>query len=170
MNQNFDKCFAWLMDHEGGYCDDAHDPGGMTCWGVTHYAWASWVGRNPTEDEMRGLTQDEVEPLYKARYWDKLQGDLLPSGVDYVLFDFSVNSGVTRAVKAIQRIVDTSVDGWLGPLTLAAIQAYDPRGLVEAVSEARQEFLAAIPTYRWFGKGWSRRVQEVRERALTLIC
>ncbi len=37
--------------------------------------------------EMRALSPADVSPLYKEKYWDKVKGDELPAGVDYVVFE-----------------------------------------------------------------------------------
>lgn len=170
MDQNFDQCFKWLLENEGGYCNDAGDPGGMTCWGVTHIDWASWTGHEPTESEMRALTPDDVKPLYKTKYWDAMQcGDEMPSGVDYALFDFGVNSGIGRAIRHAQAIVNCGQDGACGPLTLAAIKEHDAADLIKKLCDGRLAFLQNLSTFSIFGRGWTTRVNEVRERALNMV-
>ena len=52
---------------------------------------------------MKALTKDAVKPFYKTQYWDKVQADLLPKGVDYLAFDFAVNAGVGQCAKFLQR-------------------------------------------------------------------
>lgn len=50
---------------------------------------------------------------------------MLPSGVDYAVFDFGVNSGPVRAVKTLQKVLRVPQDGWIGPQTIQAIAEYD---------------------------------------------
>jgi lysozyme family protein len=109
-----------------------------------------------------------VAPLYKKRYWDAVHGDDLPSGVDLVVFDCAVNSGVGRASKLLQRAAGVTDDGKIGPGTLQAVMAKDPKDLVDSFCDQRQAFLEALPTFATFGKGWSRRVAEVREQGENL--
>ena len=92
MKKNFDKCLAMLLKHEGGFVDHPKDPGGMTNLGVTKAVYDKWIGRESTEEEMRGLTQDDVAPIYKKNYWDRCKCDDLPSGADWSVFDWAVNS------------------------------------------------------------------------------
>jgi lysozyme family protein len=165
MENNFPQCFKWLLENEGGYCNDAGDPGGMTCWGVTHIDWHEWTGHEPSEAEMRALTPADVEPLYKAKYWAKLVCDFMPSGVDYAVFDYGVNSGVGRAARIIQKLVGVVQDGQIGPQTIAAINAADAAGLIEDLCDEREAFLHSLSTFHIFGKGWINRVEQVRERA-----
>src|SRR5690606_10887140 len=92
-------------------------------------------------------------------------GDDLPSGVDYAVFDFSVNSGVSRAAKYLQALVGVAQDGVIGPKTLAAVAAYDPTKLVDRLCDRRMTFLRNLKTWNTFGRGWTSRVEGVRELA-----
>ena len=168
MKENFDVAFKALLKHEGGFVDHPIDPGGMTNLGVTKLVWENWVGHEVDEKVMRGLTPEMVAPLYKKRYWDAVHGDNLPSGVDLVVFDCAVNSGVGRASRFLQKAVGVTEDGKIGPGTLQAVMAKDPKDLVDAFCNQRQAFLEALPTFSTFGKGWSRRVAEVREQGENL--
>jgi lysozyme family protein len=118
---------------------------------------------------MRALTPDDVAPLYKRKYWDKVQGDELPSGIDYVVFDAAINSGPGRAVKLLQACVGVEVDGGIGPKTLAAVRAFDSKQLVADYSKRRLSFMMDIPVWPTFGRGWTKRVQEVEAFGLTLL-
>ena len=92
MHKNFDKCLSMLLHHEGGFVNHPKDPGGMTNLGVTKKVYEAWVGKEVNEETMRGLTFVDVAPLYKKKYWDRVRGDDLPSGVDWCAFDWAVNS------------------------------------------------------------------------------
>ena len=168
MKENFDTALKALLKHEGGFSNHPADPGGMTNLGVTKRVWEEYVGHAVDEQTMRGLTPEAVAPLYKTRYWDAVKGDDLPSGVDLCVFDCAVNSGVGRASKLLQRAAGVADDGKIGPGTLQAVMAKDPKELVDAFCDQRQAFLEALPTFATFGKGWSRRVAEVREQGENL--
>ena len=83
MKENFDNCLIMLLKHEGGFVNHPKDPGGMTNLGVTKAVYDKWVGRTSTEQDMRNLTPEDVAPIYKKNYWDRVKGDDLPSGVDW---------------------------------------------------------------------------------------
>jgi len=168
VKENFDTAFAKLIRHEGGYVNHPSDPGGMTNLGVTKRVWEEWVGHTVDEKTMRGLTPEMVKPLYKRKYWDKVCGDDLPAGVDYCVFDAAVNSGAGRAIKWLQQSLGTTQDGALGPKTLAAAKAADPQLLVVGYNAVRLAFLQDLPTWNTFGKGWGRRVAEVKQDAATM--
>ena len=171
MQSNFDTCFDLMLAHEGGYVDHPKDPGGRTNLGVTQRVWEEWMGRPVTEKEMRALTPLMVKPLYKRKYWDAVRADDLVAGVDYCVFDVAVNSGPGRAIKFLQSCVGTTPDGGFGPRTLAAVKEAekDPTRLIEQYCARRLEFLQSLRTFETFGKGWSRRVQEVKDAALKML-
>tara|TARA_R110000822_G_scaffold118017_1_gene250581 strand:- start:585 stop:1070 length:486 start_codon:yes stop_codon:yes gene_type:complete len=158
-----------LLKHEGGFVDHPKDPGGMTNLGVTKAVYDKWIGRESTEAEMRGLTQDDVAPIYKKNYWDRCKCDQLPSGADWSVFDWAVNSGTGRASKAMQKIVGAKQDGAIGPKTLQMIANEKAEFLVEKMYDQRQSFYEKLNTFETFGRGWTRRNKETKETALELI-
>jgi lysozyme family protein len=133
--------------------------------------WEEWTGHEVDEKQMRALTPELVAPLYKRKYWDACRSDDLVSGVDYAVFDVAVNSGAGRAIKFLQSCVGVDADGGFGPRTLAAVKVAekDPERLIELYSAKRLEFLQSLKTFETFGKGWSRRVAEVKDKALAMV-
>ena len=168
MKDNFESALKAILHHEGGYVNHPADPGGMTNLGVTKRVWEEWVGHEVDEKAMRNLTPEIVGPMYKAKYWDKIKGDDLPTGVDYVVFDAAVNSGPGRAAKWLQACVGVEPDGGIGPKTLAAVNAFDANQLIEDYAKRRLSFLIDLPTWNTFGKGWGRRVAEVQKTGLNM--
>lgn len=169
MKDNFEPCLSKLLAHEGGFVNHPADPGGMTNLGVTKAVWEEWTGHQATEAVMRKLTPEMVAPLYRRKYWDKIRGDDLPSGVDYAVFDAAVNSGPGRAIKWLQEVLGVAVDGMLGPKTLAAAKAADPVATVNKYTEVRRAFLVSLPTWKTFGRGWGRRIAEVDATAKNML-
>lgn len=165
MKDNFQVAFEHTLKEEGGFVNHPKDPGGMTNLGVTKKVWEEYVGHEVDEQTMRSLTPAMVAPLYKTRYWDAVRGDDLPTGVDMCVFDFAVNSGVGRASKFLQRAVGVADDGQIGPATLRAVAAQDPKELVDKLCDMRQTFLESLATFSTFGRGWSARVARLREHA-----
>jgi len=169
MRQNFEECMARLLEHEGGYVWHAQDPGGETNFGVTRAVYEQYVGRQVMNGEMEGLTHDDVYPIYKENYWDAVRGDDLPSGVDWSCFDWAVNSGKSRASKALQRIVGVEADGGIGPMTLQAVAEVEPEEIIKQMHYVRDKFYRSLDTFEVFGKGWVRRNDETKEQALNLL-
>ena len=169
MQNNFDKCLHMLLEHEGGYVNDSRDSGGMTNLGVTKRVYDKWIDRESTEEEMRNLTPEDVAPIYKKNYWDRVKGDLLPSGLDWACFDWAVNSGSGRPAKAVQRAVGATVDGAIGKNTVALVMEKDPEFIIDYVYTVRKSFYESLDDYKHFGRGWSRRNKETLRQALKMI-
>jgi lysozyme family protein len=171
MQSNFETCLKLMLAHEGGFVNHSQDPGGMTNLGVTKRVWEEWTGHEVDEKQMRALTPEVVAPLYKRKYWDACRADELLDGVDYAVFDVAVNSGVGRAVKLLQQSVGATPDGGFGSITMALTKKaeQDPARLIEQYCARRLEFLQSLKTFETFGKGWSRRVQEVKDKALRML-
>ena len=166
---NWEQCFALILKNEGGYVDNPSDPGGATNLGCTKATWEAWVGHPVTKDDIKALTPNDVMPLYKVKYWDTIKGDDLPKGVDYAVFDYAINSGPSRAAKTLQSIIGAVADGQIGPSTLATIQLFEAVDLSEKICDNRLAFLQNLPTYGTFGKGWSRRILEVKNMAMSMV-
>jgi lysozyme family protein len=169
VKDNFEQCLALVLKHEGGYVNNSKDPGGRTNLGVTQKVWEEWVGHPVDEAAMRALTPQDVAPLYKKNYWDKIKGDDLPAGVDYSCFDLAVNSGVGRAAKILQQAVGANPDGAIGPASLDAVEKANPRDVATEICDLRLKFLQSLPIFATFGKGWTRRVSEVEETAFKMV-
>jgi len=168
MKENLLPAMVALMKHEGNFSNHPKDPGGMTNLGVTQRVWEEWVGHPVSEKEMRALTPAIVAPMYKKKYWDKVHGDDLPSGVDLAVFDFAVNSGPGRAAKMLQKVLGVTEDGAIGPQTLVKAVSIDSSKLIADYNAARLAFLQALPTWATFGNGWGRRVAEVTTEATNM--
>jgi len=173
MKANYAKALPLVLRHEGGFVNHPKDPGGATNKGVT-IGTLKRLGIDVDGDgdsdivDLRNLRQSDVERVYKLFYWDAVKADQLPSGVDYAVFDFGVNSGPARAAKHLQKVVGAAQDGDIGPKTLALVAKADPQDLVTALQDSRLRFLRGLKTWGTFGKGWSRRVAEVRAVALAM--
>ena len=165
MKDNFDECLKMLLHHEGGYVNHPKDPGGETNLGVTKRVYEKWGG---TKD-MKDLTVEDVAPIYKKNYWNRCKCDDLESGVDWVVFDWAVNSGTGRAAKAIQKICGASQDGAIGPKTLALIKTQDTEYVIEEFGKIRQNFYESLKTFDTYGKGWTRRNKETTEKAIKMM-
>ena len=170
MKNNFDKCLAMLLAHEGGFVNHPKDPGGMTNLGVTRAVYEDWVDGPVSEQDMRDLTPEDVGPIYKKKYWDRMHCDnsVLSSGLDWTCFYWCVNSGKSRPSKALQRIIGATADGSIGPATLTLVADHDPVELIEKMFDARQSFYEGLTTFDTFGRGWTRRNKETLEQSLTM--
>lgn len=156
---NFDTAFTRLLGHEGGYSDHAADPGGKTRYGITE-AVARTAGYR---GDMRELPLDLAKRIYRTEYWDAVKAEQLPPGVRYAVFDAAVNSGVGQSIKWLQRAAGVTADGVIGPQTLGAVNQFTAESLRLRVLSQRLRFMAALPTWPSFGRGWANRIAELME-------
>lgn len=168
--ERFARCYPALLRHEGGFVNHPRDPGGVTNLGITlgtAKAWRLDVDGDGDVDatDVRLLKPETARPVYRQGYWLAASCDKLPAGVDYMIFDLAVNSGVARAKRYLQRVAGVKEDGVIGPVTLAAVKALNPVAVVERLSDHREAFFRSLPTFNTFGKGWMRRLNEVEGMA-----
>lgn len=172
MRENLETALGRVLSHEGGYVNHPKDPGGATNRGVTQRVYDAYRKRHgEAPRSVRAITPDEVADIYKRQYWDAVKADDLPSGLDYAVFDYAVNSGPSRAMKDLQRelgFTGKDVDGFNGNRTLAAAKAADVFDLIERLCARRMRFLKSLRHWPTFGKGWTNRVNEVIEGAVAM--
>ncbi len=139
-----------VLSHEGGYVNDPRDPGGETRWGISK--------RSYPHVDIKRLTRDDAIAIYERDFWRRVQGDRLPRQFAFQALDAAVNHGIENAVRWMQRAAGVADDGYIGPMTLAAVARTDPADLVLKFNAERLEFYARLSTFDAFGRGWTRRV------------
>lgn len=168
MLANLAPAIDQILKSEGGFVNHPRDPGGRTNLGVTQATLAAWRGVAASETDVRALQRPEAAAIYEQNYADKVMFAHLPAGLDYALLDCAINSGVSRAVKLLQKVVGTKEDGVLGAITLAALDGIDPAALIGRYSDTRLSFLKTLKTWNEFGRGWETRVARVEDDALRM--
>ena len=170
MKDNYQASLNHVLQSEGLWSDNPADPGGATMKGITLDTYRAWKG-NPhiSKDDLKAISDQDVYDLYKQNYWDKVKGDDLPSGVDYMVFDASVNMGVGRASKLIQTASGVPADGVIGNGTLEAIKNANPTELMDKFSTEKEDFYKSLPTFGTFGEGWLNRVAQVKTTSESMI-
>lgn len=161
--QNFDLALKYVLVDEGGNDDDPQDHGGRTSRGITQREFDTRYSGDVWQ-----ATDDQIKSIYHDQYWEPYC-DKLPSGVDYLFFDISVNAGRSRAVKSFQQALGIPVDGMVGVITLDAISKVDQVKLIQDVSEVRRNFYKNLAQFPRFGKGWLRRVDHCERQALAMV-
>jgi lysozyme family protein len=156
----------FTLKEEGGYVDNPHDHGGATNHGVTQATYDAW--RDSQKKKHRSVTKitdAEVQAIYGERYWTPGQCGVMSPALSVCHFDWCVNHGVTGAIETLQQALKVTVDGDLGPKSLAALKAQDMgtfwkdyNGLRRSWYEAR---VKAHPDQGVFLKGWLARVDRL---------
>lgn len=169
MDRNFQRALSRVLKHEGGFANHPEDPGGATNRGVTLATFRAYVKPDGTVADLKQITDEQVSTVYYRHYWAAVNAHQLPAGVDYAVFDFAVNSGPKRAAQYLQGVLGVAQDGRVGPKTTAAAEAADHPAVINALCDRRLAFLQRQKTWKTFGKGWSRRVEDVRKTALAWV-
>jgi lysozyme family protein len=157
-----------VLASEGGYVNNPSDPGGPTNFGITIADYRRYMKPDATAADVRAMKVEEAKAIYREKYWRATRCDELPAGVDYCVFDYAVNSGTGRVPKVLQRILGISVSGRIDDATLAVLGKREARALVQSICDERLRFLQGLKIWPVFGKGWSKRIGEVRLAALAL--
>jgi len=165
------KLAPFILKWEGGFVNDPADLGGVTNIGVTIGTWKS-CGYDKDDDgdidvdDLHLLTrEDVVNRVLKPHYWDRWKADDIKSqSVANILVDWVWASGA-HGIKIPQRLLGVSVDGIVGPKTLAAVNARNPRELFDMIKIARFDFIEDIcrkrPANNKFKRGWMNRINDL---------
>ena len=116
---HFSIALEFVACWEGIFSDDARDPGGATKYGITQATLSNFRGYSASKQEVRDLTREEAEKIYRKNYWDACRCDDLPAGIDLLVFDCAVNQGTKRAAKFLQQAANVAADGVIGRPDLA---------------------------------------------------
>jgi lysozyme family protein len=123
-----------VIEREGGFVHHPADRGGATRWGITEAVARAQGYRG----DMRTLPRAQAVAIYHQLYWltpgFALVAERAPA-LAAELFDTGVNMGPAVATGFLQRALnalnrgasdypDLSVDGRIGPATLAALDAF----------------------------------------------
>jgi lysozyme family protein len=154
-----------ILKWEGGYANHPNDRGGCTNKGIILSTYRQYFGASKTCEDLKKITDEEVEHIYKKGFWDACRCDDMNSWqVAHLIADWAVNSGVRNAAKGVQKIVGAKADGIIGPLTIKAINEREEKELFESIKEARKEFYENIvkrnPSQKVFLKGWMNRLND----------
>lgn len=182
---DYEACFRFTIGEEGGYSDNKDDPGNWTsgeqgvgrlvgtCWGISAPTLIAWEGpKNAalvTPDYMRSLSKSKAELIYRHWYWNAVNGAGLPRGVDLAVWDFGVNAGTARSAGMLQEVVGATVDGDIGPQTLAYTFACGPVYVIDSLIQRHDAYYRGLSDFPEFGDGWLNRQASLKAAALNMV-
>ncbi len=147
---DFNIAIDRVLASEGGYVNNPLDPGGETNWGISKRSYRTV--------NIKSLTRDQAVAIYKRDFWDAASGDTLHPAIAFQSLDFAVNSGCDIARRYLQRAAGVADDGYIGPVTLAAITATPVGTFVLLYIALRLDYMTRLKGWPTFGAGWSRRI------------
>jgi lysozyme family protein len=164
-----DRIAEEILAREGGYVNDADDPGGATNHGVT-LATLRRLRRDIDGDgqiglsDVKALTRDQAKAIFLDDYYVKPGIGHLPEVLRASVFDMYVNAG-SRAVSLLQGLLNDmgqklTVDGVIGPKTVAAAEMaarLAPAHLADAYGIARRNWYYALADARPALRKYARR-------------
>ncbi len=172
---DFDMALAHVLEMEGGWTEDPHDPGGPTNFGVTLAVLAAYRGIAVDatsfpllRQALRDIGRDEVRAIYLRRYWQPCRAEAMPPAFALMHFDASVNHGLGASSRLLQQAVGVDIDGEIGPATLAACAAQPVSRLLQRYADLRRARYRSLPHFWRFGRGWLARVDATLATALKL--
>jgi lysozyme family protein len=162
MPDMFDKFIERILSHEGGFTKDPKDPGNWTGGRVgigilrgTKFG----IAANTYQDlDIEMLTRPQAIELYRNDFWKRAQCADMPPVVGYQLLDGAVNSGISQALRWVQRSVGVADDGHIGPVTIAAIATADKNDVAFKFLSYRLDFMTRLKNWPNAGTGWARRI------------
>lgn len=163
MAVTFDLAFQRTIGHEGGFSIDKNDPGNWTGGKVgvgtlkgTKFGIASNTYPNL---DIKNLTIQQAKVIYKRDWWDKMP-TTIHSAIVFQLWDFAINAGLNRAVRALQAAAGTTVDGAIGPKTIQAVNSMDVHAVIFKLNAERLKHYTSLKNWSKYGGGWANRVAQ----------
>ena len=167
---NSSKLVPFILQWEGGFVNDPDDLGGATNMGVTIGTYEAYCRKKgyprPTIERLKNLTKEEWAEIFKSLYWDRWKADAINSqAVANIIVDWVWASGV-HGIKRPQKLLGVTADGLVGPKTIAALNAADPKKLFDAIKADRAKFIDEIckarPKNEKYRKGWMNRINAIK--------
>lgn len=156
-----------ILKWEGGYANDIDDSGGPTMCGVTLKTYSTYcklLGKpEPTVEDLKNISYNEIYDLAKKLYWDKIKGDQINNQSIADLCMNTVWGSGLGYIKIIQKVLEVSPDGIVGPKTLNAINNYTPQEeLFNKLWNRRKQYLEGCRSAWKYLRGWLRRLDSFK--------
>jgi lysozyme family protein len=168
----FERALIYTGQNEGGFVNHPNDKGGPTNFGITVGTLRKWRKRPVSIADVKNLTKEEADQIYKAWYWDTMDLDQIESSsVAVCMYDIGVVRGVGVPPKYAQKICNVLdprlqlvEDGHMGPKTIAGINAVDPSAFIKKFSKLAEAGFISIakkPGQDKFLNGWVNRARRL---------
>lgn len=153
-----------------GFANDPDDLGGATMCGVTLATFTEYCRRKgyplPTIVRLKAITYKEWLEILKTMFWDKWKADQINNeSIALILVDWVWGSG-KYGITIPQKAIGVTADGIVGPKTVAAVNAKDPKQLFDLIRKERLAYIERIcrsrPTNLKYKRGWLNRLNDIK--------
>ena len=153
-----------------GYANDPDDLGGATMVGVTIATYKEYCRKKgypvPTIDRLRNMTYAQWLDILKTMFWDRWQADKIANqSVAEILVDWVWASG-KYGITIPQQVLGVTVDGVVGPKTLAALNKQNPAQFFARIVAERKAYIdricASRPVNNKYKRGWLNRLNAIK--------
>ncbi len=164
--------FVWQKgfdDPDDGYHVTPGDEGGGTYAGVIEATWATALVRGEVTGLLKNATRTQLSTVLRNDFWGSAC-DALSPGLDLLLFNGRMMSGMYPKIFQLGLgFIGDDVDGFVGPMTLAAAAKIDPTTFIHALTGMHYGYLAGLSSWKEFEGGWTHRLVAARTEALGMI-
>lgn len=163
---SFDQALRFTLSEEGGYVNNPHDHGGATNHGITQNTYDTYRDTiHEGHQDVQYVTDAEVREIYELFYWEPSKCQQLHGPLDICHFDWSVNHGISGALKTLQAALGVTPDGIWGSQSASALATADSVETAQAYNTLRREWyrnrVAQKPDQAIFLQGWLARVDRL---------
>ena len=166
--------FPFIIDHEGGknaHTNDPLDSGGETRCGVTRKTFGQIV--EDSDDRFAAMVGGDDDWQLVIQYFANMVcfSQINSQRIANDLLDWVWGSGKHNPEYDVQQLINScfdehiSVDGNLGPLTIAAINRDDEQSLYDHINDRREKYIADIvaanPSQQHWIHGWENRIHDL---------
>jgi len=153
-----------------GYANDPDDLGGATMVGVTIATYKEYCRKKgypvPTIERLRNMTYAQWLDILKTMFWDRWQADKIANqSIAEILVDWVWASG-KYGITIPQQVLGVTVDGIVGPKTLAALNKQNPAQFFSRIVAERKAYIdricASRPIYNKYKRGWLNRLNAIK--------
>ena len=153
-----------------GFANDPDDLGGATMCGVTLATFTEYCRRKgypqPTIVRLKAIKYKEWLEILKTMFWDKWKADQINNeSIALILVDWVWGSG-KYGITIPQKAIGVTADGIVGPKTIAAVNAKDPKQLFDLIRKERLAYIERIcrsrPTNLKYKRGWLNRLNDIK--------
>lgn len=162
----FEVAIEYVLKNEGGFTDDARDPGGATQWGVIKTEYEKFLGKKLTSDDVRKMPLSTAKAIYMKEFWLPIKGDRYDTdAVAIAIMDTAVNKGLGGCMVCLRDALDKEDLSRYGEDTIEAVNMVEPNHFLQRFSEAVLRYIEAriakYPNMAWARKGWQNRAKRL---------